>query len=168
MDPIWAQTIAISAATIIGPISAIVGSMYLQSRKEKKREKVQMVMDLVANRMHPSRAEFGKIMNIVPLVFPQDKLVLTAFDRLRLYLEGPNRILRDDPNLQNLVSDMLVEMSKKCGLKFSHIQLRALNYSSGEYELRDTRLQLALESLPAIARALEENSTSPHKAGDEL
>lgn len=154
MNPIWAQTIAISIATIIGPITAIIGSIYLQSKKEKKREKVQMVMDLVANRMHPSRPEFGKIMNIVPLVFPKDKMVLTAFDRLRIYLEGPNPIPRDDPNLQNLVSDMLVEMSKKCGLKFSHIQLRALNYSSGEYEVRDTRLQVALDALPAIAKAL--------------
>ncbi len=160
MDPIWAHTIVIAAATIIGPLTAIMGSIFLQSRKENNRLRVDMITGLIAHRMHPSRPEFTQIINTVPVVFRNKTEVLKAYDRLRALLERSEPVWRNDANFQNLISDMLFEMSKCTRLKFSHVQLRSLNYSSVEYETRDERLQAALEAIKEIPTLLKSEQSN--------
>jgi len=124
----WLTLIAI----LLGPLIGVLAAHVVQRLSEKRKDKYYVFETLITFRRQTVTLEFCKAVNIVPVLYQSHAKVLATHKVLRDYLEDRdgNNIQVNDPELQNMLSDLLVAMADVLGLKLSHASIRELNYLS--------------------------------------
>jgi hypothetical protein len=125
----WLVIIAI----IIGPILAIQIQKFIENRKERKKQKMQIFKTLMATRATPLSPLHVEALNMIDIEFYDDKEVK---ERWKLLLDNfanyPQNT--DDPeyktklNLRSqrsteLLSDLLFEMARSLGYDFDRVHI---------------------------------------------
>jgi len=69
-------------AAIVGPVAAVLISVYLMDRKEKRKEKMEFFKELMISRAIPGSFAFVKVVNCIDVVFADSEKVKDAWRAL--------------------------------------------------------------------------------------
>ena len=103
------------AAIIIGPIAAVVITLWWQQRKEKRDGKIKLFMALLAYRKsYPVSAEWAKGLNLIDAVFPASAKILELWHQYydMLMVQHPDQAQQISQNHKyiELMSAMAAEL----------------------------------------------------------
>jgi hypothetical protein len=104
-------------AIIVIPIAAVLIGQWLQSRAEKRKDKMQIFKTLMTSRIYGWTQESVYCMNIIDIVFADDKKVRDAWKDLydKYCVQNPDETqLR---KIQNAQYKLLETMAKSLGYK---------------------------------------------------
>lgn len=106
-------------AIIVIPIFAVLIGQWLQSRSEKRKDKVRVFSHLMSYRaIGYVDQQSVNILNLIPIVFNDDKNIVEKYN---IYLKSLNIKTEDFPQkqkeIENNKTKMLEEMAKNLGYK---------------------------------------------------
>ena len=104
-------------AIIVIPIAAVLIGQWLQSRSEKRKDKMQIFKILMTSRIYGWTQESVYCMNIIDIVFADDKIVRDAWKDLydKYCVQNPNETQLK--KIQNAQYKLLETMAKSLGYK---------------------------------------------------
>src|SRR2546425_4771992 len=91
------------AAIVLGPVSAVLITLLIESLRRKKERRLHIVRMLLATRHLPADAQYNAAINLIPAEFNDEALVMDAWriyhERVRTRpaerdLEAHDRLLR--------------------------------------------------------------------------
>ena len=163
----WEQTAAIVAATIIGPLSAVCISLWIQNRSQLRERKTILLRYLVGTRNLRASPEYGLAISLIPIEFAKNQRVISARDALLAKANDPapetDQKIRE---IDNLISDLVAEMLSDLGFKTDHSKVRALNYTPSIVGWRDNLYVDSLFAQLRIANELAKSSYVTRKIGE--
>ncbi len=130
-------------AIVVGPLSAVIVTYYLQKRDQLKANKFHIFRILMANRKTPVNIDRMKALNLIEIDFVGNKSVLDAHRRLiQIY---------DDPIFQNAEGaelERLIVSSQDAYANLVHEIAKSLGYNIPQLEaLRGGYYPQAFEAL---------------------
>lgn len=104
-------------AIIVIPIGAVLIGQWLQSRSEKRKDKMQIFKTLMTSRIYGWTQESVYCMNIIDIVFANDKKVRNAWKDLydKYCVQNPDETQLK--KIQNAQYKLLETMAKSLGYK---------------------------------------------------
>jgi len=100
-------------AIIIGPITAVIITLFYQRYREKRNAKMHLFLTLVSQRKeNPIPRSFVYALNQIDVVFNKDRKVIAAWKEL--YNSTPEKVFEYDVFNRKLL-DLLDEMAKSLG-----------------------------------------------------
>jgi len=153
----------LALAALLGPIAAVVITLWHQGRKEKRDQKFRLFMTLMAHRRsNPPPSEWVGALNLIDAVFADKPKVLSAW---RSLYDCLNAKPWDDQRYQHTSLDLLSEIAKALGykeMKQTDIDKFYSPMAHGEAFALTTKLQTELlrvleatERLAVVPRARE-------------
>jgi hypothetical protein len=107
---------AIIISTALGPITAVLITLWHQDRQQKKNAKERLFITLMAHRKSfPPRIEWANALNLIDVVFVDHPKVVTAWHDLYDYLHNTNNI--DISQFEYKNTKLLSEISHILGYK---------------------------------------------------
>ncbi|MFN3313217.1 MAG: DUF6680 family protein [Hyphomonas sp.] len=163
----WSHTLAIIAATVVGPIAAVCISFWMQHNAQVRERKTVLLRHLVGTRNLRASPEYGIAISLIPVEFKSNSAVIAARNTL---LQKVNDGTPEDSakiaEIDNLLSDLVGEMLKDLGFKVLHSDIRGLHYTPNIVGWRDN---LYIDSLLAqlhTANALAKTAHSSRKIAE--
>ncbi len=129
------------AAIILGPVLALFAQRILDNLREKRKLKLALFQTLLTTRATPISIQHVQALNSIELEFyPRKGKNVRAIDAWRIYSEHLNQRRSEDPQQvqawgdrrQELIVDLLYEMSQCLGYDFEKVMIkRDAYYPSG-------------------------------------
>lgn len=132
-------------AIVVGPIIAVIITIWSQNRKEKIANKFDLFINLMAYRKsNPPHIDYAKALNLVDVVYAKDLTVLKLWHEYYdlLHTKTPNFEAIEDKQL-----DLLSEMAQSLGyknLKQTDIGKFYTPIAHGYQNLMNERIQVEL------------------------
>jgi hypothetical protein len=143
---------------IIGPITAVCITLWIEARRRTRDQQVQTLRMLVATRHLAGDANYSTAINMIPLDFNQQPKIMTAWTA---YI-GAISYRPTEENAQTHLTQILskqtkliFEIMKHLGYTLSETDLQTSAYAAGGMIERDNLMIDAWRSWPRIAAALE-------------
>jgi hypothetical protein len=154
MNQIW----PIVAATFLGPIFAVLISLWLQVRRQKFDQKLNVFRPLMVHRRNWLNAQWVEALNLVPVEFNDDKRVISAF--VRLLDRFSSNEVDDSGNLtaawfektESASIELLQAIGKNLNLDLSDIDLRTRAYNPQGWQNDETQVRAVRDSLLALLK----------------
>ena len=165
---ITSQVITI-AAIFLGPISAVLVTLWIDARRQDKGKRVEILRRLITTRRFPADPTFVSAINLIPVEFNRNRIVLDAYNE---FIEATNARLdgtNDDSIIkrsQTKLTRLIYSISEDVGFKLRETDIETSAYASDGWILRDklnTDAQQAIRDL-AMTAALH----TKHSLGAEL
>lgn len=141
---------AVVAATFVGPIIAVVISLWHQERSIQKRSRQELFVSMMRTRRHPTNAEFVGALNLVPVHFFSDKAVMqryaaliAVFDDTAWFVAEARGKLHEKADLN--VAYLLSAMSRAVGRPVEQLQILRGGYAPQGWQ-DEEQAQRALRS----------------------
>jgi len=150
MTPIvWITVLAI----LLSPIIALLISMYLQTRKERKKAKMYLFSTLISTRHSPITEETVRALNMIDVLFydkPKVRQLWREYFEM-LYNEGLNNPLGWEQRQKKNI-ELIHEMGKCLGYgkSISHLDVERVYYPVGLGQQRDRIEELFNELLRVL------------------
>ncbi|SET08583.1 DUF6680 family protein [Paracoccus homiensis] len=147
---------AVVAATFLGPILAVIVTLFHQRRHALKQVQMGIFCDMMQWRRDTLNPQFVSALNLIPIHFRKKKAVITAYSRLMDTLSDPSWNVTDAiPSIHQKshsdVANLLHELSKAVGAEVDYAVIAQggyaptgwINETLAQRDLRD-RLALVL------------------------
>ncbi len=128
------------AAVITGPMAAVGITLWYQTRRQEREQKMMLLRHMIAFRQLPADANFSHAVNMVPLEFASHRAVLDAH---RAFIasaykkdaeEGSNDQSQDTAIKQ---TRLIYEMAHALGFKIRETDLQTEGYTATGFVERD-------------------------------
>ena len=116
-------------AILAGPAIGVRIAMRMEDRRQKRQEQINILASLLRTSRGPARlsAEHVGALNLIRLVFHEEKLVLDAYGRYMEFLHNPP--LEESEGWERLL-DLLAALTKALGYPFNKKDLENSSYFS--------------------------------------
>ncbi|PWE56236.1 hypothetical protein DEM27_12480 [Metarhizobium album] len=147
---------AVVAATFIGPIFAVVITLWYQERSSRMRSRQELFVAMMRTRRHPTNADFVGALNLLPVHFYADKSVMeryveliAVFDDLAWFTPQARPRLNEQADLR--VAYLLSAMSKAVGRPVEQLQILRGAYAPQGWQDEEQALKSLRAALSEIA-----------------
>ena len=146
-------TIINIVAIVVSPIAAVLITMFLQSRKEKRAQKLFIFNTLISTRRAPINEETVRALNMIDVVFHDcsgiRKLWHEYFDMLNN--QGLNNPL-GWPQRQKKNLEMITEIAKVLGYgkEISHLDVDRVYNPTGLFDQSNRATEISVELLRVL------------------
>ncbi|WP_430437031.1 DUF6680 family protein [Oceanibaculum nanhaiense] len=121
---------AIIFATIVGPLAAVIVTLWHQNRATRKRIRHDLFSQMMRWRRHPTNTEFVGALNLVPVHFHKDKEVLQRYSQLMETFESPSwrssdqeAVRRINEQVDTRIAYLLSTMGNAVGVTIDQIHI---------------------------------------------
>lgn len=168
---------AVVAATLIGPIVAVLITLWHQERSMKRRSRQELFVAMMKTRRHPTNAEFVGALNLLPVHFFADKAVMERYVQLIAVFDDPAWFMPDAAQRLNeqaslKVAYLLSEMSRAVGRPVEQLQILRGAYAPQGWQDEEqaqkavrtalTQILMGHRSLPIwVAQLQQPNTPAP-------
>ncbi|MBW9090071.1 hypothetical protein JNB91_19875 [Rhizobium wenxiniae] len=153
---------AVVLATFVGPIVAVGITLWYQERSSRNKSREDLFVSMMRTRRMPTNIEFVGALNLVPVHFWKDKLVMQRYSELMAVFSDPSwnvidARLRLIEQVELKVAYLLSELSKAVGRPVEQLEILRGAYAPQGWkdeEQAQADLRSALAQLLSGARAL--------------
>jgi hypothetical protein len=145
------------AGLIIGPVAAVGITLWVETRRRKREQRIVVLRHLIATRHFPSDPGFLAAINLIPVEFNDSPRVLIAYREfieavgVRLDSVNDEMILRRSAtNLTRLI----YEISRSLGFGLRETDIQTTAYASEGWVKREALLQDSQQAMRDIAGIL--------------
>lgn len=147
-------------AIIVGPVAAVLITLFHQQRREQRERRLQIVRMLMATRHLPSDPNYSLAINLIPVEFHGDKGVLEAFKAYSKEIrKEPRRdehgVELDNLELRTAQIKLVSAVLRSIGIAASEADLAIEAYASRGMMARDELWLRSLDAQIRTANALE-------------
>lgn len=143
------------AAVLVGPISAVLVTLWYQSRRQVRDQRLALLRHLIAFRQLPADANFSHAINMIPIEFADKSAVLEAH---REFIQSAfaTAVDNQERGAQRAVKQtrLIYEMAHSLGFKIRETDLQTEGYTSTGFVERDLLFQDAQKAWRDIASIL--------------
>jgi hypothetical protein len=145
-------------ALVLGPVSAVVITLWIESARREREGRLRIVRMLLATRHMPAHQDYNSAINLIPAEFNDQEEVMTAWRR---YLDlvnqrVPQGVEADHKRRIDAAQSALIVAAMKCiGLALSEGDIQTLGYASQGFVDRDNIVMGAAKALPELAEAMK-------------
>lgn len=146
---------AVVAATFIGPVAAVIITLWHQERSLKKRSRQELFVSMMRTRRHPTNFEFVGALNLVPVHFYSDKEVMNryaeliaVFDDTAWFVAEANARLAQQVDLK--VAYLLSAMSYAVGRPVEQLQILRGGYAPQGWQDEEQAQRLLRSALTEV------------------
>lgn len=147
---------AVVAATFVGPVVAVIITLWYQERSLMKRSRHELFVSMMRSRRHPTNPEFVGALNLVPVHFYADGEVMKRYAELLAVFDSPSwnipealQGLHDQANLK--VAYLLSAMSKAVGRPVEQLQILKGAYAPQGWADDEQAARMLRRSLTEVA-----------------
>ena len=144
-------------AVILGPISAVGITLWIDGRRRDREQKIIVLRLLLATRHLPADPGFLAAINLIPVEFNERPSVISAYNEFieatRPKLDGVN----NDAILSNSstkLTRLIFEVSRSLGFKLRETDIQTSAYASDGWIKRDNLNQDSQQAMRDIANIL--------------
>ena len=141
------ETLAIVAATFLGPVAAVLITLWREAVREKRNRRLYVFRTLMATRKIPISNEHVNAINLVEVDFYGCKNVEAAWKDYSKHLNDQtkteNEAWREEK--EKLLSKLLSEIADVMGFRVPAIDIFRGGYAPKGWQHRDNRLMTGLE-----------------------
>lgn len=146
------------AGLIIGPLVAVALTLWVEGRRKRREQRVQVVRMLLATRHLPSDAAYSVAINLVPVEFNGSKNVMSAWrsyiEQVR-YTPSPENKAEHSKIVAAKQTTLIFEMLRMMGFKLSETDIQTSAYAADGFVQRDNILIASQLAMPEIAATLK-------------
>ena len=125
-------------AVLVGPIAAVIITLWHQGRKQKREQKITLLRHLLAFRQLPADANFSHAINMIPIEFADNIGVLKAH---REFIQSAYATGDDDEALSQTrgikQTRLIYEMARSLGFDIRETDLQTEAYTATGFVERD-------------------------------
>ena len=147
---------AVVWATLVGPILAVLVTLWAQERSNARGRKEALVRQFILTRKLMGDPAFSLAINMVPVEFRHHPRVYEAWQAF-VHAAGETPITK---NLQTLLDDLLKEMLHVLGFREKTGQVLRNNYQSNAMGENLELQRQALEAVVRVANAAERSAAA--------
>lgn len=163
---------AVLAATLLGPVSAVFVTRWIDTKREKQQRRLHVLRTLMATRRAPLSPEHVNALNLIEIEFYGKKNVLESWKKLLEHFsktfdpKDEERVARERENLK---TKLLSDMARVVGYRIEQLEIISggympqymVNYETEQQAIRRLFAELANgnRALPVEVR----KSDSPHR-----
>lgn len=160
---------AIVSATFLGPVFAVMITLFIQSRNQLRERKTQLVRWLVSSRNLKASPEYYLSLTLIPIEFSKNKKVLAARRALiQKSTDGTAENEQKMSEIDNLISDLVFEMMRDLGYRAYHSDVRNIAYTPNIVHFRDNLYLDSLLSQRFIANELAKSAFVSRKMAEKM
>ncbi len=144
-------------AIIIGPIAAVGITLWIDARRRKREQRIIVLRHLIATRHLPADPSFLAAINLIPVEFNDEKLVMNAYKEFIIASRGPLDGKNDEHILQNSATKLtrlIFEVSRSLGFDLRETDIQTLAYASDGWVKRDSLVRDSQQAMRDIANIL--------------
>lgn len=146
------------AATLIGPIVAVVITIVAEHYRAREQRRTNIVYTILNTRLRPNDVQFQMAIMAVGVEYRKDETVMLAHSEFMKHVELPvsegNEQSHDKQTGQKLVA-LLKILFKRIGTDISEAEIDKMSYSTKGVGMQDDLLHGALAAMIRIAKTLE-------------
>jgi len=150
--------IATIAAVIVGPIAAVVITLFNEARRRTRELQTQTLRMLISTRHLPGDASYNTAINLIPVDFNREQAVMKAWsDYIEIVRYAPAAGNEETHNRQMSAKQttLIFEIMKFLKYDLSETQIQQSAYAAGGFTKRDEIWIRAQLAWPEIAQALQ-------------
>jgi hypothetical protein len=143
---------------VLGPIVAVALTLWIEGRRRKRDQQIQLMRMLLTTRHLPSDAAYTIAINTIPIEFNRSSKVMAAW---QIYIEA----VRYHPSPENAEAQfkdtvakqtkLIFEIMRELGFKLAETDIQNSAYAAGGFIERDNIMINGWRAWPRIAEALE-------------
>lgn len=121
---------AVVAATLIGPIVAVIITLWAQARDSRRRNRMDLFANMMRSRRNPTSTDFVGSLNLVPVHFHADRQVIAKYAELIALLEDNAWRSKDMDAIRSInekvdlaIAYLLSSMSKALGVPIEQLAI---------------------------------------------
>lgn len=145
------------AAIVIGPIVAVLISVWLTSRQQRRDQKLIVLRMLLSTRHLPADPGFSVAINLVPVEFGDSKQVVAAYREFIQAVQNPASSAEDVPALQSTAAKttkLIFEITRDLGFDIRESDIQHAGYAASGWIERDNLLLDSQRAMTRTANAL--------------
>ena len=148
------------AAIVLGPISAVVITLWIEKARRVGERRMQIMRTLLATRHMPADAQYNVAINLIPAEFNDQEKVMSAWRKYQDKVSNHPALGHEEEHerlMSVAQSGMIFEIMQCVGLKhLSEGDVQTQAYVSQGFVNRDMVYIESLRAMPKIAATLEE------------
>ena len=144
-------------AILVGPILAVLISVWLTNRKQSRDQKIIVLRMLLSTRHLPSDPGFSVAINLVPVEFNEAKPVMASYKDFIQAVQNPANSHPDVPALQSnptKVTKLIYEIARHLGFDIRETDIQHAGYAATGWIERDNLLLDSQRAMTRTANAL--------------
>lgn len=142
---------------ICGPIVAVALTLWIDGRRKRREQRIQIMRMLLTTRHLPGDATYSVAINLIPIEFNDRKSVMAAWNsyiEAVRYIPSPENRSGHDKIMSAKQTKLIFEMMKAIGFKLSETDIQTSAYAADGFIKRDNILLESQLAMPEIAKAL--------------
>jgi hypothetical protein len=121
----WPATIAICAATLLGPVFAVLVTRWNDDRKAKRERRMMIFRALMGTRRLPLSNDHVAAINLIEVEFHHSKEIMQAWKDVTNHLiTNPEPIQQWGDRLESLKATLLSKIAKELAFDVTNLDLR--------------------------------------------
>jgi hypothetical protein len=144
-------------AILLGPIAAVLISVWLSNRKQERDQKLIVFRMLLSTRHLPADPGFSVAINLIPVEFGGSKPVIAAYREFIQAVQNPSSSTPDVPALQSTATKMtklIYEIARHLGFDIRETDIQHAGYAASGWIERDNILLDSQRAMVRTANAL--------------
>ncbi|HEU4819725.1 MAG TPA: DUF6680 family protein [Qipengyuania sp.] len=145
------------AAIVVGPIFAVLISVWLSNRKQERDQKIIVLRMLLSTRHLPADPGFSVAINLIPVEFGDSKPVMAAYKDFIQAVQNPANSSPDLPALQSSATKttkLIFEIARHLGFDIRETDIQHAGYAAAGWIERDNILLDSQRAMTRTANAL--------------
>ncbi|WP_284125337.1 DUF6680 family protein [Parerythrobacter aestuarii] len=131
------------AAILIGPIFAVLISLWLTNKKQERDQKLVVLRMLLSTRHLPADPGFSVAINLVPVEFSSSRPVMSAYKEFIRAVQDPAAADPNAPPLQSTsakTTKLIFEIVRHLGFEILESDIQHAGYAAAGFVDRDNLL----------------------------
>ncbi|QCB53833.1 hypothetical protein E5675_04895 [Sphingopyxis sp. PAMC25046] len=128
------------AAILIGPIAAVLISVWLTNNKQERDQRLIVLRMLLSTRHLPSDPGFSVAINLVPVEFNKSPKVMAAYREFIHAVQNPENAAPETPALQSTAiktTKLIFEIVRDLGFNIQESDIQHAGYAASGFIERD-------------------------------
>ena len=145
------------AAILLGPIAAVLISVWLTNRRQRRDQKIIVLRMLLSTRHLASDPGFSVAINLVPIEFGDSKPVVAAYREFIEAVQNPATVTSNVPALQSAAAKstkLIFEIARNLGFEIRESDIHHAGYAASGWIERDNILLDSQRAMTRTANAL--------------
>ncbi|HEV7341586.1 MAG TPA: DUF6680 family protein [Sphingopyxis sp.] len=146
---------------ILGPIAAVIITLWAQKRSEKKQRRIEVLRTLWDTHYDASQPEYSRVIRMVPIEFNDENAVMTAWRRYMRNVDtrpSPEGAAAHEKEFADAKNDLIASVAKAVGINVTDRDIRDSVYIATSYTNRIKQTNDAEMAQIRIANALEQQT----------